>query len=115
MGTHETYLYDNFELITDADPEVVALCAEGDPDPELCARVTGGPVLIVPAPPTDALAPHADAFVFEGADVLLRLDYIAKLVELARLGGAPDEEFEESLREALDTMRDYIAREEGSA
>ena len=101
-------------LLRDARPDVLVLCPEGDLAPDLCAASPGQPVVVGACPPSDAAGAEVDVLLFDGADVLLRLDYIAKLVELARLGDDPGEDLEQPLREALEVMRDHMSRGEAA-
>lgn len=115
VQTEEVTPDDLTQLVAELEPEILVLCTDRDPDAGLCAELTGGPVLVVACPPVEALRAQVDAFLFEGADALLRLDYLARLVELARLGENPGDELEQSLRETIATMRSYLEREETPA
>ena len=96
------------------------LCSGDERQGELCGTLSSElpsprPVLAIAGRPRDELRPHVDAFVYEGADLVLRLDYLAKLVELRRLDGNTDNraaELRESLQSTVDNLRACIDREE---
>ena len=102
------------------DPELVVLCSDDERQGELCGALSGTPpsprpVLAMAGRPREELQPHVDVFVYEGADLLLRLDYLAKLVELQRLERDKTNDQAAELRESLEstvaTLRACIERE----
>ena len=92
------------------------MCSDDDRHGELCSALPAPrPVVAVASRPRDELRSMVDAFVYDGADLVLRLDYLAKLVELRRLDRDPADddaaELRESLESTIETLRTCIERE----
>jgi methylmalonyl-CoA mutase len=106
------------------DPELAVLCSNDDAYAELCAELRGTPpdstrcIVAVVGRPQASLRDAVDAFLFEGGDLLARLDYLSKLVEHRRMAnGTPpaSDELRQSLEGTLEAMKSWIEREEQRA
>lgn len=97
-----------------ADFEVCVVCADdADQEAALAALRAAAqpPVLAIAGRPRAETAELADAFLFEGGDVLLRLEYLAKCAEIRRLDeGATD--IHASLQAHLERLGEMIRKDE---
>lgn len=96
------------------DAELVALCAADEALPELCAALESTPCrTALVARPGAAATCAADVRLFDGGDLVMRLDYLQKLVELDRLERSRSASaVRRSLEDTLQELRAHIAREE---
>ncbi len=111
------------QVVAKRAPELAVLCADDDSYPEVAAALASAlgasrrrvPITALAGPPQPELIGRVDAFLYNGADVLLRLEYLFRRVERQRLersGAPPDEEIRESLDTTLELIAELIGQED---